>query len=317
MSHPSPVWRDWRWRPAGCRPLAGVEVLSDGKVIGDARLAATAEDVVLADVQFLHGEADPANHWVLKQRRFRRARRLPGTALLLAVAAGRNYYHWLIESVPRLRAAEAAGWTPARLDHVLINENPQPFHTATLARLGFRPEQIRPCHKRELLRVDRLIVPPVPGPPGEPEPYVPAFLRERLSAPPAEGPRRRLFLSRAGINRRHLVNEAEVLAALRPQGFEAIRPEELTFDQQAAVFGAAEAIAGVHGAAFANLVFAPPGARVIELMPPGYDNPCFANLARHAGLNFRRLEGAPAGRTSPHPEQRDLRIAPEGVSPCY
>jgi len=310
------AWRDWLWRPRGLRPLNGVEVLPGGKVIGDARLAATADDVVLADVQFLHGEAAPESHWVMRRRRFRRPCRLSGTALLLAVASGHNFYHWLIESLPRLRLAAEAGWPVERFDHVLVNELLEPFHHETLAQLGVRPEQIRRCRKNRVCRVERLVVPPVPGPPGAPEPWVVEFLRARLrpaGAPPAP---RRLFLSRAGINRRHLVNEPELLAALAARGFEVFRPEERAFAGQAAAFAAAECVVGVHGAAFSHLVFAPPGATVVELMPPGYETPCFVNLARLAGVNFHRVTGEPAGPSSASPEWRDLRVDPAAVLAC-
>ena len=304
------AWRDWLWRPRGLRPLDGVEVLPGGKVIGDARLAATADDVVLADVQFLHGEAAPESHWVMRRRRFRRPCRLSGTALLLAVASGHNFYHWLIESLPRSQMAEEAGWPVERFDHVLVNELLEPFHHETLARLGVRPEQIRRCRKRQVCQVECLVVPPVPGPPEAPGPWVVGFLRQRLgpASPPPAG--RRLFLSRARINRRHLVNEAEILAVLAPLGFEVFRPEEHSFADQAAAFAGAECIVGVHGAAFSHVVFAPEGAVVVELMPPGYENPCFAHLARVAKLRFHRLPSQPAGRLSPHPTQRDLRVEP-------
>src|SRR5690348_14606107 len=50
--------------------------LSDGKVIGDARLVATAENDVPGQLQILHGETNPEEHWALRQKRFRWPRRL-------------------------------------------------------------------------------------------------------------------------------------------------------------------------------------------------------------------------------------------------
>ena len=40
-------------------------------------------------------------------------------------------------------------------------------------------------------------------------------------------------------------------------------------------FAAAEVIVAPHGAALANLVFARPGVRVLELFAPDYVNPCY------------------------------------------
>ncbi|MCP5516934.1 MAG: DUF563 domain-containing protein [Verrucomicrobiales bacterium] len=151
-------WRDCLRRPVGLVPATELVVIEQGKVIGDARLAATADDRVLEGMQALHGERKPEEHWSLRQPRLRRPKKLRGTALLLAVASGNNYYHWMIESLPRLHLAEAAGWGFDQVDHVLVNQHQQFFHHETLSRLGIREGQSHPCHKHAVTTVDRLVV---------------------------------------------------------------------------------------------------------------------------------------------------------------
>jgi capsular polysaccharide biosynthesis protein len=87
-------------------------------------------------------------------------------------------------------------------------------------------------------------------------------------------------------------NEADVVAALSPFGFETIDPGTLAFDQQVRMFSEAELVVGAHGAALANLVFCPEGAAIIELFPPDYVNVCFWALATAVGtLRYRYLVG--------------------------
>ena|SRR5258708_1901407 len=49
-----------------------VATLAPAKVIGDATLVARFDDIVLGDLQMLHGVERPADHWVIKRWRFRR-----------------------------------------------------------------------------------------------------------------------------------------------------------------------------------------------------------------------------------------------------
>ena len=51
-------------------PLPVVE-LRDGKVIGDLRMVATADDVVVGKLQALFNLEDPLNHYLMQRRRFR------------------------------------------------------------------------------------------------------------------------------------------------------------------------------------------------------------------------------------------------------
>ncbi len=58
---------------------------------------------------------------------------------------------------------------------------------------------------------------------------------------------------------------------------------------QIRAFAAASVIVSPHGAALANLVFATPGATVIELFPPSSVLPDYWRLASSAGVTYRYL----------------------------
>ena len=106
-------------------------------------------------------------------------------------------------------------------------------------------------------------------------------------------PSRRIYMSRAGVKKRHILNEDAVLAALAPWGFEVVRPEEMSHRDQVEMFGEAALIVGPSGAAFTNLVFATPGAKVIEICAPDIQEAHFVAGALQAGLSFRHVFGEP------------------------
>lgn len=112
-------------------------------------------------------------------------------------------------------------------------------------------------------------------------------LRERLlaRAPAPAGEGRRLYISRRRQSMRVMVNEAELEAALRERGFAVVEPERLPVADQIALFRSAAVIAGPTGAAFANALFAPEGALVVEIQPENFRSDWVAHLRRVVGLD--------------------------------
>ncbi len=293
---------------AAAHPLSVAE-LRPGKVVGDALLVATAGDVVAGEVQTLFGEADPARHWVLRRCRFRAEVPLAGTSVLLAAAGGGNYYHWLFESLPRLRLLELGGWDRHQADQFLLNQVPQAFHEQTLELLGIAPEQRRRCAKARVLRCAHLVVPSPPAPLIEFPRWLCEYLRQSFlpAARPAPAGQR-LFVSRRRAHRRRLANEAELEPLLRRAGFKTVCLEEFDFTGQVGLFASASVIAGIHGAGLSNLVFASPGARVIELYSPTHSVACYRNLAAAVGLVHVPVVGRTAGRPRKRSVEDDLWI---------
>jgi hypothetical protein len=82
----------------------------------------------------------------------------------------------------------------------------------------------------------------------------------------------------------------------REQRFEIVRCEDLSFETQVTIFSEASVIVGAHGSGLANLIFAPPNAKIVELMGPRFNrdrlvSPIFMNLASILSQNFARVVG--------------------------
>lgn len=101
-------------------------------------------------------------------------------------------------------------------------------------------------------------------------------------------PRRiyRIYISRRAARWRRVINEAEVLEALRPWGFVPVQLEALSLAEQIALMQTAEAVIGIHGAGLTNLAFCQPGTLVVEIFPRNAVLPYFWSLAQVAGLSY-------------------------------
>lgn len=80
-------------------------------------------------------------------------------------------------------------------------------------------------------------------------------------------PTRRIHISRRLANHWRTTNEAEVVTLLERYGFESYELDGLTFEQQVTLFAQAESIVG-SGAGLSNMIFAPRGAKILDIQEP-------------------------------------------------
>ena len=109
-----------------------------------------------------------------------------------------------------------------------------------------------------------------------------AALRQRVTL--RQAPEARIYVARTDTPQRPMRSEERLIERLARRGFRIVVPSKLGFAEQAALFGHARLVVGPHGAGLTNLIFAPAGALVYELVPQAYDNPCFRVLADNCGL---------------------------------
>jgi len=219
----------------------------------------------------------------------------------------RNYFHWLIDTLPRLEL-----YRP-HCGPLLINRSLQPFQSQSLALLGQENIDWAPLEYPRAYKVQKLFYPRTASAacmrPLSFQPSVLDWLREKFGAFRTFGERwRKLFISRArhpqAIGSR-LLNEAEIAAIAVERGFEIIRCEELSFQAQITLFSEAAIIAGAHGAGLTNIVFAHEGTRVVEMIGPRYDRDrlgsrSYIKFAQLLCQNLIRIVGQSDERTPVH-----------------
>jgi hypothetical protein len=202
-----------------------------------------------------------------------------------------NYSHWFTAHLPKLLLlAEHGG-----LEDVLLPPDRPGFVDASLRMAGMAPEGFRTFDPGRPLRARSLTF-------VASDRFRPELLR---LVPPAFGvesaamPGRRIFVSRANAVRRRLVNEDEVWALLEPHGFERVVMEGLEFAEQVSLMKQTSVLCAPHGAGLTNMLFCPPGARIVEIADLGFPNPNFYALASALGHRYWLLPARSLGDGRP------------------
>ncbi len=197
---------------------------------------------------------------------------------------GAGYWHWLFDSVSRLSLLDR--FPP---DTRVITPRLEPWMRWYLERLGLGGRIIET--ESTALTVEHFYFSSPSSMTGCWNPYAVDFLRRSFlphaSSRPTALPKR-FYIIREGYTR-GVTNEVEVREFFTRKGWALIAPEKLSIPDQIALFRDAEAIAGVHGSAFTNLVWSSPMARVLELVPENFMAGAFEWLARANGLNHNFL----------------------------
>jgi hypothetical protein len=184
-------------------------------------------------------------------------------------------------------------------------------HGGKLALLGIPHEQIVPATRHAHLAPNRLLVSSIQSSVSRAKTE---FLFRRLTAhvTPWAGPAPRIFITRRGP--RSIINESEVLRALRPLGFESHCLEGMRLADQISLFSRAECVIGPHGAGLTNLVFCRPGTKVAEIGTPYRPWACFYEIAHHRGLDYHLHMASPVRIRHFSPQtavgDSDLRVDP-------
>lgn len=213
----------------------------------------------------------------------------------LLIGGQLNHYHFLIDHLAPLILAqdiEGVAGLPA-VFHRLT-----PLQRDLCRQFGLDPDRFLQLdhHAQNPVIAVAVAAPVVPG--RIPLPVSVLALRRRLGIVPGRiRGRRRLFVGRrtAPEIASRLVDQELVGAALAPLGFESVFPEDHTAAGQRAMFAEAEIVVCAHGAALANLVFAPSAAVVIEIMgelchaDPLDRFDCYRKLAATIGQPYYRL----------------------------
>lgn len=208
--------------------------------------------------------------------------RLPGawTSIISNWNDGRNYFHWLLDGLTRLAVRDQLP-EPTK---ILIPANPSGFVTETIRLLGLENQAV-PA-PAECLQPERFYFCSPTAMTGVWNPLGYRWLRTQFSryfAEAGSGPS--VFLTRRGASRLP-DNLPEIEARFSSAGFRIIDCGSMSVHHQILALSSAPAIAGLHGAAMTNLLWARPGTPVLELFQPGYLNACYEQIAFHGELDY-------------------------------
>ena len=218
-------------------------------------------------------------------------------AVHIAGRCASNYFHWMIEYLPRILTAIEAGADARAKLLVPAKMTPSMRRALDIVNAGRFP--IHEFASSDLLEVDRLFVPSmhtcvVDGRAlplsriGALSPRHLRFVRERILRRVQEYDRgpdlpRKVLLVR-GRRMRSLDTEEEIRSALIEIGFVAIDPMQLQFEDQVRLFRDAEVVVTASGAALTNLLFCQNNPDIIALIGAHIaDFNLYSNLLQIAG----------------------------------
>lgn len=223
--------------------------------------------------------------------------------ILLSGRSDSNWYHWLIEYLPRVMMIEptldlsvpllitartpASGLAALRAstDRPLVTIDPDSLQRVRRLHVVAPPVQI----------LDTTRVPWAEGVRLNPEPLHALRVAWGLDDTPVSNGRR-VFLSRKSAHR-GLLNEAELVDIAVANGLEVVEPGTMTFEDQLALFSGASLVVGASGAVMANYLMMSRGSRVIALTSDALTDFILpAAIAAVAGVGFSYASG-PTRRT--------------------
>jgi capsular polysaccharide biosynthesis protein len=290
-----------------------VATVRNGRVLDHYAAVITEDDTLLFDLSPYYGVRRPSQHPVFLRRRLPEVTDVHGSVGVLTTRGSGNYYHFLTDVLPRLELLRQAGVAP---DAFAVNRTTR-FQRDLLDHLGFTADRCLGSDKYPHLRADALVVPSLPDDNLRTPPWIVPWLRAQFLPDTVAPAHRRLYVGRGTEKRtRRVDNEAELLAALEPLGFEAVDPGALAPTEQVRAFAEAECVVGPHGAGLTNLAFVPPGAGVVELFAHDYVNECFWALASTVeGVRYRYLvgDGTPSRSRRNRGVASDIRVDPDQV----
>ena len=221
--------------------------------------------------------------------RFRKKRKID-EGVLLSMPFYHNYYHWLIEILPRLLLYDRCS---ALQDVPIIVPKSAPnFVTESLRLSGYHAKSLYldngAYNFKKLHMLSRL------GTMLEVSPDAINWLNNKFehTAPTLVTPKR-VYVSRGDANIRFVSNEYQLVDVLSKFGFESLAMSGYSLPEQIKIFRDADFIIGPHGAALSNLAFSKPGASVIEFFARGHFAPCFNRISTIRGLKYGFLVGEP------------------------
>jgi hypothetical protein len=271
----------------------------EGRIFSDnLKVAAyiTKENNLLSDVsfQYIKESVSESESPVFRRKFFREPRRLRGRVLSLVAGgvSGRgNYYHWLIDVLPRLQTLAESRFA-GQLDHVVVPQFDRDFQKTTLRLMGVEADQVVVCGPFTHLQCEELLL--TSHPRGKRSILIPDWvftLYDRLKQQvltPGDYPKK-IYVTRKDTKLRGVVDEDRLIEFLKGYGYEPVTLAEYDFDGKVNLFHAADSIISAHGAGLTNLMFSQRGARLLELFSEGFVDPVFVNMAERRNITFDHI----------------------------
>lgn len=277
-------------------PERGVYIINNAELYTDCVfdvLVLGKQGDILKEVSFMYNklyfEPNATTHYLSY---FTRPKKLDWVVFpLLIGGGGQNYFHWLIDAMPRLHMLKKSGYFN-EVDKFLVTDYAKPFQKETLNLLGIDESKIIKSYEYNHISTNKMICANNARAKTFIAPWIFDFIEESFVQPILaedkgdEPVAERIYISRGDANQRRVVNEEELLKVLEKYNFKIVRLAGLPFRKQVKYFNQANIIIAPHGANMANLVFCNKNAKVFEFFAEPYVMPLYNEISLRKGLEY-------------------------------
>ncbi len=195
-------------------------------------------------------------------------------SLLAGGAAKNNYYHWLFEILPQLEIFSKIEKIE-NIDYFLLPSTKMDHQLETFNLLNIPHNKLLDSNSYKHIKCDELYVVDHPFRLSNNTVFdtqnIPSWIFQwlrknflKFKSSKSFGDRIFIDRSKSISTHRDIKNKDEVYEIFKDNDFNFIRPENYGFKDQMSMFFSANKIAGLHGAAFANICFCNPKTEIIE-----------------------------------------------------
>lgn len=204
----------------------------------------------------------------------------------------KNYYHILIDNIPRLLLLHDERFSDIDEIKILITEPITQEERFFLEKLRPDNSTIYPVEEGKIYNTERFIFTSFltdmhVG-------YMPSlyikFIRQYILPSRPSNQTKRIHISRQKASKRRIMNVNEVSSVFNDFGFETVFAEDLSIKQKIDVFYDAEVVAGAHGAGLTNIIFSNK-TRSLDLHPTSYVTPNYYYLSKSLGHEYAHICG--------------------------
>lgn len=196
-----------------------------------------------------------------------------------------GYYHFLSEVTPKIcRIIEESGKDlgGAKLCYPMIHRR---YESELLRMLGISEDQVIDSKTVGGVYANKITVVPMAGW-FRGHPNINLLGKHLMNGFDSSGPEL-LYLARSG--RRRCLNDTPVIEHCQKLGFFIVTETPRSISDQIKLYCNAKIIVGPHGAAFTNMVWSPPGTRIVEMVPTTFDVQYYQKLSESSGNHYTKI----------------------------
>jgi capsular polysaccharide biosynthesis protein len=211
---------------------------------------------------------------------------------LITPEAKANYYHWVIDLLPRLLLTQEYQMQDFPDYQIILHHPERKYEESTLALLGIEKHKVVRLKSFEFAFVETLIITDFVTHDKSFPTWKKKLLNQIKVLALNNSPQsniKKIYLRRGNQRKRRLIREEDLVIELTRKGFHSINLEDLTFVQQVRLLENAEVVIALHGAALTNIIFCKENTLIIELRSKVSPPEFYSIIAKAYGLRFETI----------------------------